>query len=67
MSKRQEPLDAIAKKILKLYANYGLDTSGMSEEELARLVEQYKVSTSDIAADLKESEKHSDAYSDNII
>lgn len=59
--------DILTKKILKMYKNYGLDVSNMSDEEISRIREKYEKVGSSIDKDLKESERFSDKFSDNIL
>ena len=59
--------DTLTRKIMKLYKNYGLDVSNMSDEEIIRIKEEYKKQNSNIDKDLKESEKYSDRFVDNIL
>lgn len=54
------------RKIEQLYQNYGIDTSNMDEEEFTRLINMYK-NGRDLDADLRESEKHKDKFSEDLI
>jgi hypothetical protein len=59
--------DALTKKIIKIYKNYGLDVSNMSDEEISRIRGKYESSESNIDDDLKKSERYSERFSDNIL
>lgn len=58
--------DTLIKKILRMYKNYGLDISDMSEEEFIRVRREYEKKCS-IDKDLKESEKFADKFTEDII
>jgi hypothetical protein len=59
--------ESIFKKIEKMYENYGMDISNMSEEEFDRLIEMYSGPNHDIDVDLKKSEKFKNVFSDDVI
>lgn len=59
--------DSLTRKILKIYKNYGLDVSNVSDEEISRIRKSYEKLAKDIDADLKESEIFSGKFADNII
>ena len=59
--------DALTKKIEKMYQNYGIDTSSMSDEEFERMKEQYLIKGKDINSDLKESEKFKERFVNDIV
>ena len=65
--KKATKYDSEIKKLKKLYENYGINTSDMSEEEFERLYNQYVSSGKNINKDLKDSEQYSKAYDDDII
>ena len=67
MSYERPKLDSLARKIIKMYANYGMDTTGMAEDELERLKEIYSDGKSNIDADLKQSEKYAGKFVDDIL
>lgn len=55
------------KKIKKIYENYGINTSDMSDEELDRLYHQYSKKNKSIDDDLRQSEKCSSQFGDDVI
>ena len=59
--------ETIFKKIEKMYENYGMDITNMSEEEFERLIETYLNQHHNIDEDLKKSEKYKNVFSDDII
>ena len=59
--------DSLTKKIEKMYHNYGIDTSNMSDEEFERMREQYLDKGKDIDADLRESERFKERFADDIV
>lgn len=63
----ENKLDALTKKIIKMYKNYGLDVSNMSDEEVSRIREKYDKMGTNIDEDLKKSEKYSGNFSDHIL
>lgn len=63
----ESKLDVLTKKIIKMYKNYGLDVSNMSDEEISRIREKYEKMGSNIDNDLKKSEKYSGNFSDHIL
>jgi len=65
--KLKEEKDALRKKLEKIYKNYGLDTSNMTDDEFERMKEFYGQNGKDIDEDLKESEKYKDRFVDNIV
>lgn len=65
--KRSPKYEATLKKIKRLYENYGIDTSDMAEDELDRLFEQYQSPEKNLDEDLKNSEKFSSMFEDDII
>lgn len=66
-TERDREKDALTKKIEKLYHNYGIDTSNMSEEELGRLKARYSRPDEDINKDLRASEKFKDRFANDIV
>lgn len=64
---QEKKMDSITKKIIKIYQNYGLDISDMSVEEFDRMKEMYQQKKSDIDADLKQSEKFINDFSEDIL
>jgi hypothetical protein len=67
MMMSESKLDVLTKKIIKMYKNYGLDVSNMSDEEISRIREKYEKMGSNIDNDLKKSEKYSGNFSDHIL
>lgn len=65
-SKKKEK-DALTKKIEKLFQNYGLDTTNMSDDEFERLKRFYKKNRKNIEQDLQTSEQYKDKFSDDIV
>lgn len=65
--KRGPKYEASIKKIKKMYENYGINTGDMSEDELDRLYQQYLSSDKNLDNDLKESEKFSNIFDEDII
>jgi hypothetical protein len=64
----EERLDSTTKKLIKMYKNYGIDISNMSDEEFERMRQLYERNRNvDIDSDLVDSEQHSDTYSDDIL
>lgn len=63
-SQEKSPL---AKKIEKMYQNYGINTADMSDEEFERICDLYRKHRRDIDVDLKKSEKHKDRFEDDIV
>jgi len=59
--------DPFLKKLIRLYKNYGLDISNMSEEEVERIRDRYDRTESSLDIDLKKSEKYSNKYAEDII
>lgn len=59
--------EAAIKKIKKIYENYGINTNDMSEDELNRLYRQYVSTGKNLDEDLKESEKFSSVFEEDII
>jgi len=62
-----EVLDKTTKKLIKIYQNYGIDISGMSDDEFERMRKLYELKGSDIDKDLNESKKYTDKFSDDIL
>jgi len=67
IKKKIKHKDSITKKIQKMYSNYGMDTSGMSDDEFQRIREMYLSLKKDIDSDLKNSEKFKDVFSEDIL
>lgn len=65
--KPQKDKSEIWKKIEQLYQNYGIDTSSMTEEEFQRLAEMYSKNGVDLDADIQNSERHKDKFSEDVI
>ena len=59
--------DAISKKIIKMYKNYGLDVSNMTDDEIDKIREYYVENKAKLREDLKFSEKFIEEYSEKII
>jgi hypothetical protein len=59
--------DILIKKIKKLYANYGINTDDMDEEELFRICDQYISKNKNIDEDIQKSETYKDKFSDDEI
>lgn len=55
------------RKVERMYQNFGIDTSNMSEEELQAIVDKYIRLKKDLDADLAQSEKHKDKFEDDLI
>ena len=66
-TEKQKEKNENCKKIEQLYQNYGIDTSNMTDEEFERLDEMYSKFGRNLDADLRESEKHKDKYSEDVI
>jgi hypothetical protein len=64
---RKEETDPVIKKLIKMYGNYGMDISNMSEDEFERLKNLYLHPSKNLDSDLKESEKHKDRFVDDIM
>jgi hypothetical protein len=64
---KKEELDPVTKKIIKMYENYGMDVSNMSEEEFERIKSLYKTMKKDIDKDLRDSEKYKGSFGDDIM
>ena len=67
MKKAPSEQDSFYKKIEKMYHNYGIDTSNMSEEEFERIKVQYLSSGKSIEQDIKNSEKFKEQFADDIV
>jgi hypothetical protein len=67
INKNKDDTDSLKKKLEKIYKNYGLDTSNMSDDEFERMREFYCQNGKDIDEDLKESERHKDRFVDDIV
>jgi hypothetical protein len=65
--KKKSKFDIELKKIRKIYENYGIDTSDMSEEELDRIYHQYKKTNRSIENDVRESERYSAVFDEDDI
>lgn len=63
-SRKKPKYEVYVKKIRKLYENYGINTSDMSDDELDRLYHQYKEKKGELEKDLKESEKWAKVFKD---
>jgi hypothetical protein len=65
---KKEETDPVIRKITKMYENYGMDISNMSEEEFERIKQLYRnTNKADLDADLKKSEKFKDRFADDIM
>lgn len=64
---REGRTDSIIKKIEKLYQNYGIDITDMSDEEFDRIKASYKNKSRNLEKDLKDSEKHLGQFDDDIL
>lgn len=62
-----EKIDNITKKIIKIYQNYGIDVSSMSDDEFERIRKMYEKLGADIDKDLNNSEQHSSKFVENIL
>jgi hypothetical protein len=67
MRKHYQEKDALSKKIEKMYQNYGLDTSNMTDDEFERMKSQYINNGKNIDVDLKESEKFKERFANDIV
>lgn len=69
MSKKNkvQKKDILSRKIEKIYHNYGIDTSDMTEEEFDRIKVEYLFGKSNIDKDLKESEKFKNIFKEDIV
>lgn len=65
--KKDPRYESDIKKIKKIYENYGIDTSDMSEEELDRIYHEYKRNGRSIEGDVKESDKYSSILNEDDI
>ena len=65
--KQKEERDPLSKKIEKMYHNYGIDTSDMSDEEFQRMKDQYLAKKQNLDHDLRESEKFKERFADDIV
>lgn len=59
--------DPIVKKIIKIYENYGMDISNMSEEEFERLRSKYVGNKAQLNQDVKNSEKYRGKFTDDVL
>lgn len=59
--------DSIVKKIEKLYQNYGIDITDMSDDEFERLKASYEQKSRNIDKDLKDSEQHNGKFENDIL
>lgn len=66
-SNKPAKYEADIKKLKKMYENYGINTSDMSDEEFDRLYKQYLNSNKNLNEDLKDSEKYSHIFDDDMI
>lgn len=69
IKKNKKPADfeSEVEKLKRIFQNYGLNILDMTEEEFERLYKSYKESGKDINKDLRDSEKFSGKYDDDII
>lgn len=65
--KKDPKQETYIKKIKKMYQNYGINTANMAEDELDRLYEKYRDEPKALEKDLKDSEKFSIVFADDII
>lgn len=67
--KNGEKKDGVTKKIIKIYQNYGIDISDMSDEEFERIKKSYTNPKSelDLDSDLEKSEKYIERFREDII
>jgi len=59
--------DNLSKKIEKMYRNYGIDTSDMTEDEFSRMKKLYLDGGKSIDKDLKDSEQYKERFADDIV
>lgn len=64
---KRKDKDKLIEKIKELYQNYGIDTSDMDDDELARLKDLYKKKGKDIDLDLENSKKFRERFADDIV
>lgn len=67
MRKNSPERDTLSRKIEKMYQNYGLDTSNMSEDEFDRMKQSYLDDLGDIDSDLRASEQHKERFANDIV
>ena len=60
-------LESFTRKVERLYHNYGMNTADMSDDEFQRICDSYKVNEKNIDRDLRESEKHKERFTEDII
>jgi len=59
--------DSISKKLEKMYQNYGINTSDMSDDEFDRIKESYLKEGKDLDDDLKKSEQFKERFENDIV
>lgn len=68
MSKDSNPkIDAIKKKIVKLYENFGIEIDINYEENLDLIIDYYSKNPEELSKDIKKSNKNKDLIEDEDI
>ena len=62
---KESEVDLIKKKLDKMYENYGIDSSGMDDGDLSRVVRYYFENKEELDSDYEESKRYSGRFDDD--
>ena len=62
-----DKIEAIKRKVDRIYENYGIDSTGMEEGDLSRVYRYYCDRAEELERDYKESQSYSGKFDDNDI
>lgn len=60
-------LEKLKKKIKKIYRNYGINVSEVTEEEILRVCNHYLLNPDKLEQDYQDSLKHANLYTDEEV
>ena len=58
-------VERIKKKVDEMYENYGIDPTGMDEEDLSRVYKYYFGKKEELEADYEQSKKHAGIFDED--
>ncbi len=61
----QTEVERIKKKVDEMYENYGIDPTGMDEEDLSRVYKYYFGKKEELESDYEQSKKHTGLFDED--
>lgn len=63
----EDLFEKVKKKVRKMYRNYGINVSEITDDEFNRVSEYYFNNVKELEVDYKKSTKHQDLYADEEV